>query len=312
MTGYRHVSRKRGFTLIELLVVVAIIAVLIALLLPAVQQAREAARRTQCKNQLKQLGLALHNYHDTFSRFPMSYQTNGGWNETTSKSASWLFAILPYVDQANLYNSADVNQVWSAAINQPLTVKPMSLFLCPSDSTNQNGRVSGLTNLNGATAYAVTGYKAVAGNNWAWGVFTHAHPTGRFAGSTDGLNQGNGWLCRNDNGNGPVTTTMKDVTDGLSNTLFIGESLPGRCSHSAWWWFNHTTATCCIPLNYYQKNTAIVFTDWPDNYSFASQHVGGAHFTMGDGSVRFISENIDINTYWNLATISGNETLGEF
>lgn len=307
--------RRVGFTLIELLVVIAIIAVLIALLLPAVQQAREAARRTQCKNQLKQLGLALHNYTDTYLSFPISWQTNGGWNETASISESWLFGILPFIDQANLFASADQKQMWSATVNQPLTTKVIPVFLCPSDSSS-NGRELNLTNLNGGIAYAVTGYKAVAGNNWQWGTFTHTHPTGRYANSGDGLNQGNGWLCRNDSTanppNGPIKTQLKNVTDGLSNTLFIGEALPGRCSHSAWWWFNHTTATCSIPLNYYEKNKAIDRTDWPNNYSFASKHTGGAHFTMGDGAVRFVSENIDINLYRNLASIDGGETVGEF
>lgn len=307
-----NMRRRTGFTLIELLVVIAIIAVLIALLLPAVQQAREAARRTQCKNQMKQLGLALHNYHDTSNIFPVSYQTNGGWNETSSVSASWLFGILPYVDQANLFMSADPKQVWSAAVNQPLTVQSMPLFLCPSDATNNGGKLTGMTNLNGGIAYGVTGYKAIAGNNWAWGTFTHTHATGRFSGSADGLNFGNGWMCRNDNGGGPWTTKMRDLTDGTSSTFMIGESLPGRCSHSAWWWFNHSTATCSVPLNYYQKNQTVAATNWPDNYSFASQHVGGGHFVMGDGTVRFISENIDITVYRNLASISGAEVLGEY
>ncbi|MDB5345151.1 MAG: xcpT 17 [Schlesneria sp.] len=303
--------RRTGFTLIELLVVIAIIAVLIALLLPAVQQARESARRTQCKNQLKQLGLALHNYVDSNRYCPISWQTNGGWTETASISESWLFGILPYIDQGNLFTSADQKQLWSATVNQPITLKVMPMFLCPSDSSSKGTEVN-LTNLTASTAFAVTGYKAVAGNNWAWGTFTHNHPSGRFPNQGDGLNNGNGWLCRNDNGNGPVQTQLRDVTDGLTNTLFIGEALPGRCSHSAWWWFNHTTATCSIPLNYYEKNRTIDRTDWPNNYSFASKHVGGGHFTMGDGSVRFISENIDINTYRNLASIDGVETVGEF
>ena len=303
--------RRLGFTLIELLVVIAIIAVLIALLLPAVQQAREAARRTQCKNQLKQLGLALHNYSDTFNSYPISYQTNGGWSDTTSISESWLFGILPYIDQANLFASADQKQVWTAAVNLPLTLKAMPMFVCPSDSST-TGRELNLTNLTGSNNYGVTGYKAVAGNNWAWGTFTHAHPSGRNAPSTDGLNWGNGWLCRNDNANGPQKTQVKNVSDGLSNTLFIGESLPGRCSHSAWWWFNHTTATCSVPLNYYEKNRSIDRLDWPNNYSFASKHTGGGHFTMGDGSVRFVSENIDLSLYRNLASIDGDEPTGEF
>lgn len=309
--------RRTGFTLIELLVVIAIIAVLIALLLPAVQQARESARRTQCKNQLKQLGLALHNYMDVYTYGPISWQTNSGWTETNSISESWLFGILPYIDQAPLFASADQKQFWSATVNQPITIKVMPMFLCPSDSSTKGTELA-LTNLTATTAFAVTGYKAVCGNNWAWGNFPHTHPSGRanmnpHFGANDGLNNGNGWLCRNDSPTwGPLQTQLRDVSDGTSNTLFIGEALPGRCSHSAWWWFNHTTATCAVPLNYYEKNRAIDRTDWPNNYSFASKHVGGAHFTLGDGSVRFISENIDINLYYGLASIDGVETLAEF
>lgn len=304
--------RRSGFTLIELLVVIAIIAVLIALLLPAVQQAREAARRAQCKNHLKQLMLALHNYHDSSNIFPISYQSNGGWLDTNSVSTSWLFGILPYIDQANLYNSGDTKQVWSAPINQTITIAVIPIFLCPSDSTNGGGRLTGMTNVNGANAYGVTGYKAVAGNNWAWGTFTHAHTSGRNANNSDGLNWGNGWMCRNDRANGPLVTRMRDLSDGTSNVFMVGESLPGRCTHSVWWWFNHSTATCGVPLNHYQRNQSIVAGDWPNNYSFASQHTGGGHFGMGDGTVRFISENIDINMYRNLASIDGGEIIGEF
>ena len=119
-------------------------------------------------------------------------------------------------------------------------------------------------------------------------------------------------MCRNNRGaSGPFTTKMRDITDGTSNTLFVGEALPGRCSHSTWYFFNHTTATCAIPLNYYQKNLTIPASDWPTNYSFASAHTGGGQFLMGDGAVKFISENIDLQLYRNAATISGGEVLGE-
>lgn len=183
-------------------------------------------------------------------------------------------------------------------------------FLCPSDSSNGNGKLTGRSNLSG-DAYGVTNYKAVAGNNWGWsstnGNFAYTHPTGRNATSNNGLDAGNGWMCRNNRSTGPIITRMRDLTDGTSNILFVGEAVAGRCSHTSWWWFNHTTATCAVPLNYYQRNIAIPASDWPVNYSFASQHTGGGHFTMGDGTVKFISENIDLTLYRNLSTIDGGE-----
>lgn len=312
--------RRRGFTLIELLVVIAIIAVLIALLLPAVQQAREAARRSTCKNNMKQIGLAIHNYHDTFNLFPMSYTTDGIFNVTT-RGKSWIIGILPYIDQAPLYNTIDQSAPIAPATTSPIptpytpnTVAAMSIltgFLCPSNPTNGNGRLNGRANLTN-DFFGVSDYKAVAGNNWAWGTFPYTHTTGRNAGSNNGLDAGNGWMCRNNRSGGPIVTAMRHLTDGTSNTLFVGEALSGRCTHSTWYFFNHTTATCAVPLNYYMRNTAITAGDWPNNYSFASQHVGGAHFLLGDGTVRFLSENIDLQLYRNLATVDGGEVIGEF
>lgn len=311
--------RSRGFTLIELLVVIAIIAVLIALLLPAVQQAREAARRTQCKNNMKQLGLALHNYHDTYQKFPMSFCIDGNYSVTGS-GKSWFVGILPYIDQAPLFTmhvpGAPIAPAGTKPIPTPYTpntivaMTVLPAFLCPSDSGNGSGRLSDRANLEN-TPLALTNYKAVAGNNWAWGTFTNTQASGRFAGSNNGLDQGNGWMCRNQTANGPTMTGMRDLSDGTSNTLMVGEALPARCTHTTWYWFNHSTATCAVPLNYYQKNAAITPGDWPNNYSFASMHVGGGHFLMGDGTVKFISENIDLQTYRNAASISGGETISD-
>ncbi len=320
MSPNRNLLLRRGFTLIELLVVIAIIAILIALLLPAVQQAREAARRTQCKNNVKQMGLALHNYHDTFNMFPPNI-TDNVYN-STSRGRSWIVAILPYIDQAPMFNNLNFNLPLANSATNPLpaadfnvntnaAVMSLPALLCPSDSTNGNGRLNGRANIENVGFMGVTNYKAVAGSNWAWGTFPYTHSTGRNSGSNNGLDAGNGWNCRT----AALTnncTRIRDLTDGTSNVTMVGEVAAGRCTHTQWWWFNGTTATCGVPLNYYVKNTAITAGDWPNNYSFGSLHTGGGHFLMGDGTVRFVSENIDLQTYRNLATINGNETVGEF
>ena len=321
-----HRPRRRGFTLIELLVVIAIIAILIALLLPAVQQAREAARRTQCKNNLKQLGLAFHNYHDTFNCFPVNYAwrtapgAGGGGPAIANTGKSWLQMILPFIEQANLYASIDFNvglQGTTAAIlkNQTAANTVLPAYLCPSDNENNNGQLGNRSDVNVTPpgTWAVTNYKACAGSNWAWGIAAWnpvSSPNGKNSGSTDGLNSGNGILCSNQqNTNAP--TRMRDLTDGTSNTFAIGEAMPGW---SQWnWWYNPNavTATCAIPVNAVLKRPKNI-GDWPNNYSFASKHVGGGQFTLGDGSSRFVSENVDINVYRSLATISSGEVIGEF
>ncbi|QDT99684.1 putative major pilin subunit [Gimesia aquarii] len=302
-------SPRRAFTLIELLVVIAIIAILIALLLPAVQQAREAARRSTCKNNMKQIGLGLHNYHETHSVFPMSYKhtLDGGYNNT-QRGMSWIAYLLPFVDQANVYNRINHGLPLSDPNNTEVSRTVLKVFLCPTDTGVESGILPGRSNV--GDERAVTSYKAVSGNNWAWGGFVHSDPTGRNAGNTNGLDWGNGFMCRN--GSSKVNITrVRDVTDGMSGTFFVGEALPRECSHNWWWWFNASTANCAVPLNHYINNT---FTagDWGRNYSFASRHEGGAHFLMGDGAVRFISENIDTGTYRALASIQSGETIGDF
>lgn len=321
----------KGFTLIELLVVIAIIAVLIALLLPAVQQAREAARRTQCKNNMKQLGLAFHNYHDTHGAFPVNYALRGGVRSATGQSnpqvildsgRSWITFSLPYLDQASLYNQIDFSQApfTAASSNGILAQKAISAIVCPSDANN-TGKFGGAgtdarADIGGTVMYGVSSYKACAGSNWNYpappAIPWNPVPTttGRNAGQGDGLNRGNGILCSNQTGvNGP--TLIRDVTDGTSNTFAIGENIPNYTQWAWWWNPNAATATCAIPLNRLLKVPRAP-ADWPNNYAFASRHVGGGHFTLADGAVRFISENIDLGLYRALATISAAEVTGEF
>lgn len=309
-------AQRTAFTLIELLVVIAIIAVLIALLLPAVQQAREAARRTQCKNNMKQIGLAFHNYHDSLNCFPVNFAVrgSGGGQAIADTGHSWLTMALPYLDQAPLYGTINHNGPLAGnAANIAAANTIVAAFLCPSDDGNGNGRLGNRSDYMATPpgTWAVTNYKACAGSNWAWGVWSPvSSPIGKNAGNTDGLNLGNGILCSNQqNQNGP--TRMRDVADGTTNTIAVGENLP---AWSQWcWWYNPNaaTATAAIPLNAVIKRPLNV-GDWPNNYSFASKHVGGGHFTMADGSTRFISENIDINIYRAAATINGNEVTSEF
>ena len=327
----RSLRTRPGFTLVELLVVIAIIGILVGLLLPAVQAAREAARRMQCSNNLKQLGLAFHNYHDTLKTFPINYATRGqlGFPNTgpgiANSGRSWMQMILPQIEQTNLFNritfTVGLEPKNSAAttpvgMNRLVAQTVIPTYLCPSDDGNEGGLLGSRSDLNDTTApadkWAVTGYKACAGSNWDWGVFRWVNSGatgvgGKNAGTNDGLNRGNGVISSNqDNSNSP--TRMRDITDGTSNTYIIGEALPGW---SQWnWWYNPNacTATVAIPLNRVTK-VAKNIGDWPNNYSFASRHTGGGQFALGDGSVRFVSESIDTATYRAFATISSGEVV---
>jgi prepilin-type N-terminal cleavage/methylation domain-containing protein/prepilin-type processing-associated H-X9-DG protein len=301
----------RGFTLIELLVVIAIIAVLIALLLPAVQQAREAARRSQCKNNLKQIGLAFHNYHDLLNVFPVNYadRNSGAWG-TSSTGHSWMLFILPGIDQAPLYSKVNLNTPLSDPVNMTVSQTVIPVFLCPSDLTG-NGQLPNRSDT--GLTHAINSYKAVAGSNWTWGLPAWnpvSAPGGRNGNQTDGLNLGNGILCSNQTGVNPATR-MRDITDGTSNTFAVGEAVADWCLWTWWWYPNATTATCAIPLNYLLKVPQNA-GDWPNNYAFASRHIGGGHFLMADGSVRFVSENINTTTYRALSTLSSGEIIGDF
>jgi len=198
-------QQQRGFTLIELLVVIAIIAILVALLLPAVQQAREAARRSQCKNNLKQFGLALHNYHDVHSTFPMgvTYDTSfAAWWEWSG--VGWGARVLPFIDQAPLFNQIrfDVKSPANDGVNASVKSAVLPVFRCPSDP----GRAP--ANSHGPTSYVIcSGSNA---NSAAWG------------GGSTGANNGRSVLFGNSK------TNFRDITDGTSNTMVISECLIGK------------------------------------------------------------------------------------
>ena len=332
------IDRKHGFTLIELLVVIAMIAVLIALLLPAVQQAREAARRTQCKNNLKQIGLALYNYHDTFTVFPPGYvDRNGNPNLTpdndTGPGWGWAAFLLPNIDQSPIYNQINFNLGVGLGNNaQPARVR-LNAFLCPSDSSQQTFPVyDAATQTTILTTVASSNY--VGCNGWIE-CFGGAGGNPQPGSAADGLSgtfgqAGVGIFFRNSKNN------TSNVTDGLSNTVFVGER---SSNHSPVTWTGAVTGGACPAWMAGQSpyspppgpafdngdwGEALIFAhcnathlpnaDFPiyDPDVFYSRHIGGCHFLMGDGSVRFISSYVDGKTYQNLATIAGGEVPGDF
>jgi prepilin-type N-terminal cleavage/methylation domain-containing protein len=303
--------RKAGFTLIELLVVIAIIAILIALLLPAVQQAREAARRTECKNNLKQLGLALHNYHDVYQAFPISLYGGygdtanvGGYNQN-SKSWGWPVRLLPYIDQAPLYNLINPGTTTMAASGQIATVVPV--FLCPSDPAL--ARIDENTSYMVGVTVARTDYKGVMGNDWNWGAYAN-----NTVSAGDSFTNNNGLLYTLDYRS---YRRISRITDGTSNTLAIGEAVcnplfvDGNGSGYSWMNAAETAATAAVPINTYNPKTPSSLP-WDQRWSFASAHTGGCQFLLCDGAVRFLSQNIDLNTYRALASIDGGENIGDF
>jgi prepilin-type N-terminal cleavage/methylation domain-containing protein len=330
------VSRRKGFTLIELLVVIAIIAVLIALLLPAVQQAREAARRTQCKNNLKQLGLALHNYHDTANTFPP------GWiGKSTSNFSGfgWNAMVLPFVDQGPLYavlQTGNPNMLTGLAAATAPTVKTVDSVLgalrCPSDPGAPTGIVSGGTVQFGRSNYpAVCGFDPNQSNvmtTWPAAPIT-LPPTGpQLLGSKWVDLMTNQWGgCFGEN----TRKGIRDITDGSSNALLVGERYTPQTSSGTvantiagdCFWAGIPAAAsptsgsfqqglvvgeCTTKINFGNQSP----TPRADTAGFGSMHTGGCHFLMGDGAVKFISDNVDMNTFRALSRISDGNIVGDF
>lgn len=301
-------SPASGFTLLELLVVISIIGILIALLLPAVQAVREAARSVECRSKLRQVCLAMHSFHDVHRAFPIntSYTHDLG---PDSRSRSWMQGILPYVEQESLYEKIDVRA--SIIANAAVAESVVSLYLCPSD--DNDGRLDFRADVPEPWVLGVTNYKANSGSNWNYGTFRRAEKMGRFAGSFDGDDEGNGLICRANKQ--PVLTRMGHVRDGTSHTFAIGETI-ARWTKWAWWYSNNAvTGTAAIPLNYLKRpgmSPLENLHDWGHNSGFMSRHSGGANFSMVDGSTRLVSDSIDLGIYRALATIDGGEIVGEF
>ncbi len=313
----------RGFTLIELLVVIAIIAVLIALLLPAVQQAREAARRTQCKNHLKQIGLALHNFHDVHRHFPAGAQHNvykqPRIDDDFIVGTSWLVFILPYIEQQAIYEQYDFTEPYSAEVNNLVGNYEINVYKCPSGARERSNNGAERTDdgtFNHTTHfYGVMGPSSrdnpsvvtYQGINYSYVV---GSPTSNGAYATDGP------LGQYRDQPGSVTTghyvDFGTMTDGSSNILMVGErsqNLPSGQPNDYRSWVrgnnggSGTTKNVTYPINSTFYNSSNNFND----ISFGSNHSGGCHFLLGDGSVRFVSESIDLNLYKALASVKSGE-----
>jgi prepilin-type N-terminal cleavage/methylation domain-containing protein/prepilin-type processing-associated H-X9-DG protein len=313
----RRSLSRRGFTLIELLVVIAIIAILIGLLLPAVQKVREAASRVQCTNNLKQLSLAVHNFHSARGKFPAN---NIYTYDPTRPNWSWLANLLPHVEQTNLYNQANIGGSPPNNINQslPQIATRVKLFLCPSDPDAFRGPVSYSSNFDmldpvlGPLTYELTCYRANIGSNWGggppgsalwWGTdpqWCNPDPNNTNPATMyDGCAFGNGVIWET---NSPIN--ILGVTDGSSNTIMIGEALTGKDYQNAWCHMDNAIATCAYSPNAKSPVTGKDYPpdQWWNRYAFTSAHTGGVNFAMADGSVQFISDSISLPLFRALGT----------
>jgi prepilin-type N-terminal cleavage/methylation domain-containing protein/prepilin-type processing-associated H-X9-DG protein len=327
-------EQRRGFTLIELLVVIAIIGVLVALLLPAVQSAREAARRASCTNNLKQIGLALHQYESSEGAFPIGVQRYSlpACDTASNRQHTLWAAILSHIEGGALYNSINFSFAAGNIRNITAGESKISSYICPSDLPS-----TGPLNSPGSLV-------SIGVNQGSYGGVAGTTELFRYRYSASNLEN-----CRHIEGNGAFVVsynyTLSAFTDGTSQTLFVGEmsrfrnqppsfQMPwnygdwmrlfsGTSASPGGGSMTHNIAYLASPPNaplmdapvepiidpdpftWYTKPAAQVY----GNFGFRSQHPGGVNFLMGDGSVRFIKNSINLQTYWALGTRQGSEAI---
>jgi prepilin-type N-terminal cleavage/methylation domain-containing protein/prepilin-type processing-associated H-X9-DG protein len=310
---------RRGFTLIELLVVIAIIAVLIALLLPAVQAAREAARRAQCVNNLKQLGIAMHNYHDTVGAFPMGIARDAnGVPFCPSNGMGILAMMLPQIEQGTLFNALNLKVAQAELVNGSppnwtLRMTVISTFLCPSEPTPPIRTDLGYYWSWPSNFCTTPGFTmpAIMDARYRTGAVTcYGGSSGRYLWYEDGRPVGGGtggirsmfeWETLT-----PIRIAM--VTDGTSNTLAWGEKTPSIQSLTGWisqnnaWFVSRTGINLAIRATGHRAINVDEYSGL--RYGSNSWHPGGGNFCMGDGSVRFLKETISTQIYNGLAEMN--------
>ena len=300
----------RGFTLVELLVVIAIIGVLVGLLLPAVQSAREAARRSACSNNVKQIGLALHNSHDTKGGFPALEDhsdaflqgQNNNWGETPG---NWLIHILPYIEETAIYDQIDFKIPWNAGNNKQAFMNKYSVFICPSNPISDKDSGNNF-DAHIAHYFGVWGSKDAPGGRarmkWAIGDNTNADGKGIFYFNSK--------------------TTFGQITDGTSKTMAIGEvrgyrpespfqkgTVAGDGGRGMRWEVG--TSPMLLPINGIDGpgGSNCPGCRWENMSSF---HPGGIHVGLADGSTKYINEQIDTTTFLRLGSMMDGQVLGEF
>ncbi len=341
---------RRGFTLIELLVVIAIIAVLIALLLPAVQQAREAARRSQCKNNLKQFGLALHNYHDSNKYFPKAnynvsdnvgaFPSCGVGSSTCWRGRSAHTMLLPYMDQAPLFKRIPRIGYWDVAAQVPVELRRVviSNFLCPFDSPFGSAD-------RGNNSYLVStgpnlGWDAsVAGNVGMFNLNYSVSTAGVRDGLSNTIAMGEGLIGNNSNAIYDASSIIRNVVPSVAPTnpkptlaeltsygnQCLAKVVPTLVSadvqvHSGREWmaptpFHTIMNTVATPNWKYPNCISCLTCSWTDGAGVVpsrSRHSGGTHHLMGDGASRFISNNIDLILYQNLGSRASRDIVANF
>jgi len=316
---------RRGFTLVELLVVIAIIGVLVALLLPAVQAAREAARRMQCVNNLKQIGLAMHGYHAAREVLP------GGSAISTPdppvREKLWSVAILPYMEAQNIYDQIDFSVAFGHLNNEQIVTQVITSYVCPSDPASNDpvleGRYTGaIYGSQGPSRALGMWYPASIGPTEPDGC--DLCPASMQMSSVTDPNwccQGTNWgtIARNGFPAGSSVGMFRrraegfrfsQVTDGLSNTIMNGETLPGHSIINSTFTPGQSVGYTTVPINTMIEDFGMP-VDWWLVHGFKSMHPGGANFLLGDGSVHFLNEATDHQLYSALGTRAGEDAIGD-